>query len=212
MGKVAGMSYLKEQEHWCRGHGRAGKHWHCGSDTDRRTQNSVYHTQSTMTLWQWHWREEAELVYHTQSTMTLWQWHWQEEAELALSHPVNHDTVAVTLTGGGRTRLSHPVNHDTVAVTRTGGGRTCLSHPVNHDTVAVTLTGGGRTRFITPSQPWHCGSDTDRRQNSVYHTQSTMVVTSGRHTNSDGLKLNEMVVRNRTSEIIDSGCWLEIGL
>ena len=114
MGKVAGMSYLKEQEHWCRGHGRAGKHWHCGSDTDRRRQNSVYHTQSTMTLWQWHWREEAE--------------------------------------------------HG-------------LSHPVNHDTVAVTLMGGGRTQFITPSQPWHCGSDTDgRRQNSVYHTRSTITL------------------------------------
>ena len=84
--KVDGMSYLKEQEHWCRGHGRAGKQWRCGSETDRR------------------------------------------------------------------------------------------------------------------------------RQNSVYHTQSTMMVTSGPDTNSDELKLNEMVVRNRTLEIIDSGCWLEIGL
>ena len=116
-------------------------------------------------------RTLMQRTWQSRETLTLWQWHWQEEAELGLSHPVNHDTVA------------------------------------------VTLTGGGRTRFITPSQPWHCGSDTDgRRQNSVYHTQSTMVVTSGRHTNSDGLKLNEMVVRNRTSEIIDSGCWLEIGL
>ena len=39
----------------------------------------------------------------------------------------------------------------------------------------------------------------------VYHNQSTTMVTSGRDTNSDELKLNEMVGRNRTLEIID---WL----